>query len=380
MSHSAKPIDVYKGLIEKGEIRPDPIQLNAIGRLQTLADVLSEYSLQMGKTGWRVRLSLSGSKKLTPGGLYFWGGVGRGKTMLMDLFFNHCLVNKEQKKHVHFHAFMQEVHKRLHTFREAQKAGKVPKSRDPITALSKVIVDRAWLLCFDEFHITDIADAMILGRLFEALFERGVVIVATSNRHPTDLYKDGLQRERFLSFIEIFKEKMEIFELDNGVDYRLEKLRSMNVYLTSTETKASAELERAFDELSIGMPVRPRLLSVNGREIKIAKTAEGIAYTNFSDLCSLPLGPSDYLAIAECFHTLVLASIPRMGPSMRNQARRFVTLIDALYDAKVNLICSAEARPNELYIEGDGAFEFERTSSRLIEMQSPEYMALPHRG
>ncbi len=211
MSHNAKPIDVYKGLIGKGEIRPDPIQLNAIGRLQTLADVLSEYSLQMGKTGWRVRLSLSGSKKLTPNGLYLWGGVGRGKTMLMDLFFDHCLVDKEQKKHVHFHAFMREVHKRLHTFREAQKAGKVPKSRDPITALSKVIVDRAWLLCFDEFHITDIADAIILGRLFEALFERGVVIVATSNRHPTDLYKDGLQRERFLSFIEIFKEKMENF-------------------------------------------------------------------------------------------------------------------------------------------------------------------------
>ena len=173
---------------------------------------------------------------------------------------------------------------------------------------------------------------------------------------------------------------MEIFKLDNGVDYRLEKLRSMNVYLTSTEKKASAELESAFDELSVGMPVRPRHLSVNGRKIKIAKTAEGIAYTNFSYLCSLPLGPNDYLTIAECFHTLVLASIPRMGPAMRDQAKRFVTLIDALYDAKVNLICSAEAGPNELYTEGDGAFEFERTSSRLIEMQSLEYMALPHRG
>ena len=380
MSHSNKPIDAYKDLIGKGKIRPDPVQLNAVGRLQNLADLLAEYSLQMGKTGWRVRLSLGGSKKLAPNGLYLWGGVGCGKTMLMDLFFSNCSVDKEQKKHVHFHAFMQEVHKRLHTFREAQKAGKVPKSRDPITALSKVIVDRAWLLCFDEFHITDIADAMILGRLFEALFERGVVIVATSNRHPMDLYKDGLQRERFLSFIEIFKEKMETFELDNGIDYRLEKLRSMNVYLTPTGTKASKKLERAFDELAVGMPIRPRLLSVNGRKIKIAKTAEGIAYTSFSDLCSLPLGPSDYLAIARCFHTLVLASIPRMGPSMRNQAKRFVTLIDALYEAKVNLICSAEAGPDELYIEGDGAFEFERTSSRLIEMQSLEYMSLSHRS
>ena len=351
-----------------------------MGRLQTLADLLSDYSLQMGRTGWRVRLSLNGSKKSTPNGLYFWGGVGCGKTMLMDLFFDHCLVDEEQKKHVHFHAFMQEVHKRLHAFREAQKVGKVSKSRDPITALSKVIVDRAWLLCFDEFHITDIADAMILGRLFEALFERGVVIVATSNRHPTDLYKDGLQREHFLPFIEIFMERMEIFEFDNSIDYRLEKLRSINVYLISTGVEASEKLERAFDELSVGMSARPRLLSVNGREVRIARTAEGIAYTNFSELCNTPLGPNDYLTIAKCFHTLVLASIPRMGPAMRDQAKRFVILIDALYDAKVKLICSAEASPNELYTEGDGAFEFERTSSRLIEMQSPDYMALPHRG
>ncbi len=380
MSQNSKLLDAYKALIKKGEIRPEPIQLNAMRRLQELANSLSEYSLQMGKTGWRMRLSMSGRKKAPPNGLYFWGGVGRGKTMLMDLFFDHCLVDQEQKKHVHFHAFMQEVHKRLHAFREAQKIGKVSKSRDPLTALSKVIVDRAWLLCFDEFHVSDIADAMILGRLFEALFKSGVIIVATSNRHPTDLYKDGLQRERFLPFIEICMEKMEIFEFNNGIDYRLEKLRSMNVYLISTGTEASAQLGRAFDQLSVGMSVRPGLLSVNGREVRIAKTAEGIAYTSFSDLCSMPLGPNDYLTIAECFHTLVLASIPRMGPTMRDQAKRFVTLIDALYDAKVKLICSAEASPNELYTEGEGAFEFERTSSRLIEMQSPDYMALPHRG
>ncbi|MBT6094103.1 MAG: cell division protein ZapE, partial [Rhodospirillaceae bacterium] len=352
----------------------------AMARLQKLAETLSEYSQQMGKTGWRARLSFRGGKKEPPRGLYFWGGVGRGKTMLMDLFFAHCMVDEEEKKHVHFHAFMQEVHKRLHTFREAQKAGKVPEGRDPVEALSKVIVDRAWLLCFDEFHVTDIADAMILGRLFEALFERGIVVVATSNRHPSDLYKDGLQRERFLPFIDVFLEKMEAVELDNGTDYRLERLQSMDVFMTPNGADTSTKLERAFDELSIGMPSQPRKLQVNGREVDVPRAAEGVAYVNFIDLCGQPLGPGDYLAFAEYFHTLVLADIPLMGPAKRDQAKRFVTLIDALYDAKVKLVCSAEAGPTKLYTEGDGAFEFERTTSRLIEMQSPEYMALPHRG
>ena len=375
-----EPLDAYQALIDKGEIKPDPVQASAMARLQKLAETLSEYSQQMGKTGWRARLSFRGGKKEPPRGLYFWGGVGRGKTMLMDLFFAHCMVDEEEKKHVHFHAFMQEVHKRLHTFREAQKAGKVPEGRDPVEALSKVIVDRAWLLCFDEFHVTDIADAMILGRLFEALFERGIVVVATSNRHPSDLYKDGLQRERFLPFIDVFLEKMEAVELDNGTDYRLERLQSMDVFMTPNGADTSTKLERAFDELSIGMPSQPRKLQVNGREVDVPRAAEGVAYVNFIDLCGQPLGPGDYLAFAEYFHTLVLADIPLMGPAKRDQAKRFVTLIDALYDAKVKLVCSAEAGPTKLYTEGDGAFEFERTTSRLIEMQSPEYMALPHRG
>ncbi|MBT6093454.1 MAG: cell division protein ZapE, partial [Rhodospirillaceae bacterium] len=321
-----------------------------------------------------------GGKKQPPQGLYFWGGVGRGKTMLMDLFFAHCPIADEAKKHVHFHAFMQEVHKRLHTFREAQKAGKVPESRDPVEALSKVIVDRAWLLCFDEFHVTDIADAMILGRLFEALFERGIVVVATSNRHPNDLYKDGLQRERFLPFIDVFIDKMQVMELDNGTDYRLERLQAMDIYVTPNSAEAKSKLDRAFSELSVGMPVQARALSVNGRDVHLPKTAEGVAYADFLDLCGQPLGAGDYLALAEYFHTLVLADIPRLGPAKRDQAKRFVTLIDALYDAKVKLVCSAETGPTELYTEGDGAFEFERTTSRLIEMQSPDYLALNHRG
>ena len=376
----AEPLAAYEALVAAGEIRSDPIQAEAMRRLQALSDDLVDYAEQMGRTGWRARLGFGGAKRPKPKGLYFWGGVGRGKTMLMDLFFAHTPVDAEAKKHVHFHAFMQEVHKRLHAFREAQKAGKVPESRDAVEALSKVIVDRAWLLCFDEFHVTDIADAMILGRLFETLFERGVVVVATSNRHPKDLYKDGLQRDRFLPFIDIFMEKMEVAELDNGTDYRLERLQSMDVYVTPTGAEASAKMERAFDELAVGLPVVERKLPVNGREVHLPRTAEGVAFASFAELCGKPLGPGDYLAFAEFFHTLVLTDIPRMGPAKRDQAKRFVTLIDALYDAKVKLVCSADAGPTELYTEGDGAFEFERTTSRLIEMQSPEYMALPHKG
>jgi len=376
----AEPLAAYEALVAEGEIRPDPIQAEAMRRLQTLSDDLVDYAQQMGRTGWRARLGFGGAKRPKPKGLYFWGGVGRGKTMLMDLFFAHTPVDAEAKKHVHFHAFMQEVHKRLHAFREAQKAGKVPDSRDAVEALSKVIVDRAWLLCFDEFHVTDIADAMILGRLFEALFEQGVVVVATSNRHPKDLYKDGLQRDRFLPFIDIFMQKMQVMELDNGTDYRLERLQAMDIYITPNGSEARAKLDRAFQELSVGMPVEARALDVNGREVNLPKTAEGVAYAEFLDLCGQPLGPGDYLALAEVFHTLVLADIPKLGPAKRDQAKRFVTLIDALYDARVKLVCSADADPTQLYTEGDGAFEFERTTSRLIEMQSPDYLALGHRG
>jgi len=376
MLDGLKPIEAYEALIENGEIIPDPAQKAVMEKLQALAEELAWYRNAVGRRGWAARLGLAGRRRPVPKGLYMWGGVGHGKTMLMDLFYDHLDI--ERRCHVHFHSFMQEVHRRLHSFRQAQKAGQVPEGRDDVEALAKVITEKAWLLCFDEFHVTDIGDAMILGRLFEALFERGVVLVTTSNRHPQDLYKDGLQRDRFLPFIDMFMDKMEVFEFDFATDYRLERLRTMDIYVTPPGPEATQKLEEDFHTLTVGSEPHPRVIQVNGREFEIAKSAEGVGFSSFDDLCNKPLGPGDYLVVAKRFHTIILDGIPKMGPHNRNEAKRFVTLIDALYAAKVNFICSAEAPPTGLYTEGDGAFEFERTASRLIEMQSPEYMALPH--
>jgi cell division protein ZapE len=378
-SRNQSPIEAYRALLEDGSIAPDPSQAQAMDRLQGLSDILPGYAPQMGKKGWMSRLGLGRGKVKPPRGLYLWGGVGRGKSMLMDLFFD-TVTTVPERRRVHFHAFMQEVHRRLHSYREAVKAGQATESSDPLAALGRVITERAWLLCFDEFHVTDIADAMILGRLFEVLFAHGVVVVATSNRPPRDLYKDGLQRELFEPFIDMIEDKMDVLELDGGVDYRLERLQAMDVYLTPHSIEAGARLDEDFRSLSIGGHARPVTLTVQGRDIIIPQAAEGVAMAGFADLCAQPLGPGDYLEIARCFHTLILRHIPRLGPERRNEAKRFVTLIDAIYEARVNLICSADAPPQALYPEGDGAFEFERTVSRLMEMQSTEYMAMAHTG
>ncbi len=373
-----EPKQAYRALLEDGAIQPDPSQAEAMDRLQALHEALGAFAPQVGKKGWMARLSLDRNKVPPPRGLYMWGGVGRGKSMLMDLFFETVAI--EDRQRVHFHAFMQEVHKRLHSFREAVKAGQASATADPLAALGRVITEKAWLLCFDEFHVTDIGDAMILSRLFEALFDHGVVVVATSNRPPQDLYKDGLQRETFIPFIGMIEDRLDIMELDAGVDYRLDKLQHMDVYLTPADAEAEARLNEDFESLSIGAHARPVTLTVQGRNIEIPKVAEGVAMAGFEELCAQPLGPGDYLEIARCFHTLIVKGIPILGPEKRNEAKRFVTLIDALYEARVNLICSAAAPVDALYTEGDGAFEFERTVSRLMEMRSAEYMALAHTG
>jgi cell division protein ZapE len=375
---TTEPFEAYKALLDRDKIDPDPAQFLAMSKLQNLHKRLEDYGRQMGRTGWRARLSIRARRMEPPKGVYIWGGVGRGKSMLMDLFFEHVHVDEAEKKHVHFHAFMQEVHRRVHSFREAQKAGKVAEDKDPLVALAKVIVDQAWLLCFDEFHVTDIADAMILGRLFEALFEQGVVIVATSNRHPRDRYKDGLQRERFMPFIDLIMERMEVLELDAERDYRLERLKGMDVYVTPDDAAAERKLDGDFRDLTLGATPHRRTVRVNGRDIEFPQAAEGVALTTFDDLCRKPLGPGDYLEIARQFHTVIMKHIPQMGPEMRNEAKRFVTLIDALYEGKVNLICSAAVPPEQLYPAGDGAFEFERTVSRLMEMQSRDYLEAGH--
>ena len=369
------PLHSYRALRAEGAIKDDPQQALAIEKLQSLHHALKGYQPASGMGGWKDRLGLGRRKVEPPQGLYLYGPVGRGKSMVMDLFFEHAPV--DNKRRVHFHAFMAEVHDRLHAWRQAAKGQK----EDPLPEVAAEIAEEAWLLCFDEFVVINIADAMILGRLFETLFKLGVVVVATSNFEPDRLYEKGLQRERFAPFIALLKERLDVHDLGTGTDYRLAHLQEAEVYHTPLDPEAERALKTSFKKLTEGAETAPLTLKVKGRKIPVRAAARGVGLFSFAELCEKPLGAEDYLAIARRFHTVVLEGVPVLTREKRNEARRFMNLIDALYEYRVNLLASAAAPPEELYPEdADGAFEFQRTVSRLIEMRSQDYIDHPHRA
>ncbi|SCY22614.1 cell division protein ZapE [Microvirga guangxiensis] len=365
----------YDALVASGAIERDPAQVKLLRQLETLAEGLGNYRLarKPSALGW-----LFGKKNpAPPKGLYVWGSVGRGKTMLMDLFFEALPVKR--KRRVHFHAFMADVHERIHEFRQKLKTGEV-KGDDPIAPVAETLAQEAWVLCFDEFTVTDIADAMILGRLFTALFAHGVVVVATSNVEPQHLYEGGLNRSLFLPFIELLQERMGVLKLESRTDFRLEKLAGSPVFYAPANEHSRAALNHAFKSLTGREQGKPVTLTVKGHHVEVPQAASGVARFSFEDLCSKPLGAADYLTVADEFETVILENIPRMSFERRNEAKRFIMLVDAFYDAKVKLLASAETEVHELYQADSGreAFEFDRTVSRLIEMRSEEYLSLPH--
>lgn len=367
----------YAALIAAGKIEADPGQAMLAAQLTALAHRLDQRRLarKSSSLGWLFGKREQAGPPLK--GLYVCGEVGRGKTMLMDLFFATSVVKR--KRRVHFHEFMADVHERVHVFRQDIKNGALPE-RDPIQRAAAAIAEETWLLCFDEFHVTDIADAMILGRLFTRLFELGVVVVATSNLAPGELYKDGLNRGLFLPFIALLQRHCEVVRLEARIDFRLEKLTGMPTWYVPANAIADAALDDAWRHLAGEHAGSPHELVVKGHIVRVPKAAMGVARFSFDDLCAQPLAATDYLKIAHEFHTVVLDRIPVMEHARRNEAKRFIILIDTFYDHAVKLLASAQAQPDRLYrgSEGFEVQEFKRTASRLIEMRSQSYLGLPH--
>ncbi|MGG7564742.1 cell division protein ZapE [Rhodovulum sp. DZ06] len=362
------PMARYRALVKDGALNPDPAQNLGMEKLQMLHERLKGYEPKTPKKhsrGWFGWGREPRHDVAEIGGLYIYGGVGRGKSMLMDLFAETSPVSPTRR--VHFHAFMQEIHALIGDARKRNV-------EDPIAEAAEKTAASATLLCFDEMQITDIADAMIVGRLFEALFRRGVVVVTTSNRHPDDLYKNGLSRELFLPFIALMKEKLDLHHLDGAADHRQDRLRGEPRYLAPLGPQTDAAMDRIWEECAAG-PDQPLELSVKGRKVDFARARlQGRAVrATFDELCRRPLGAADYLELAEVAHTLLIEGVPRLSRANNNEATRFVHLVDALYEAKRLVYVSAEASPETLYTEGAGSFEFERTASRLEEMQGQDW-------
>ncbi len=372
------PLPAYRALIAEGRLAPDPAQANGAERLQDLWERLRGYDPHPTVTppggGLLARLlNRRHTEEYVPIGLYLVGEVGRGKSMLMDLFFDEADVARKQR--IHFHRFMQTVHARLHAWKRDN-----PSGSDPIPPLADTIAAESVLLCFDEFQVNDIADAMILGRLFQALFDRGVVVVATSNTRPDELFKGQPGRDAFLPFIALIKQRLEVLELAGARDYRRERMRGLRTWYVPADDMSRREMDEAFATLTGLTPVKSVTLTVMGRDLLVPQAADGVARFDFDRLCNTALGAGDYLAIATNFHTLLLDGIPRLSPDNFDQARRFIVLVDTLYDQHVKLIASADAAPDKLYQRGENAKMFERTASRLDEMQSADWLGVAEIG
>ena len=372
------PLHAYRARLAAGDLAPDMSQELAAERLQELWLKLRGYDPVPRPAANEGLLSrfmrrkpAEGADDDRPNGLYLVGEVGRGKSMLMDMFFAAAAV--QRKRRIHFHRFMQDAHRRIHAWKQAN-----PQGADPIPPLADAIATEAALLCFDEFQVNDIADAMILGRLFQALFDRAVVVVATSNTPPDDLFRGQPGRDAFLPFIALIGQHLDVLMLEAGPDYRRERLRGMPTWYVPADARAERALDAAFGELTGHAAVRQETLFVMGRTLAVPVAAAGVARFDFAALCATALGAGDYLTLATHFHCLLLDGIPRLSPANFDEARRFIVLIDALYDHRVKLVASAETWPDQLYQRGEGAKMFERTASRLEEMQSQEYLALPH--
>ncbi|WP_420407869.1 cell division protein ZapE [Hoeflea sp.] len=371
--HHATVAEAYASRIASGELSDDPAQAKLARRLDVLLGEVGNRRLakKSSALGWMFARKSKPGKP--PRGLYVHGAVGRGKTMLMDMFFE--LVPAKRKRRAHFHDFMADAHARIHAHRQKLKAGET-KETDPVPPVASDLIDEAWVLCFDEFSVTDIADAMLLSRLFEQLFKRGCVLVATSNVEPRNLYRDGLNRQLFLPFIDILKDHVDVLDLDARTDYRMEAATRLPVYHRLDGVDDGSAMDDAWERVTAGKQPAAAMVEVKGRTVPVPRAAAGAARFSFADLCEAPLGASDYAAIAGRFHTIFVDHAPVMGAASRNAAKRFITLIDTLYDRKNRLFISAEAAPDALYDAPGGTekFEFARTASRLNEMQSEAYL------